>query len=520
MADYSTYTDVTTYTTLTWSAPDTDGESPSYATIDYETTLSGTAGTTLETLTFTDPYNEPARYLPPLTQLHVFTITTHGSSEAALSTSDLQSLSASSSSPVVYRSNTVAASSSQPNVSTWHSASLTTSSPTSNASVWDSATAQILASSSTAPTSAPSPQPSISNVHSARTFSSGALAGIAGACAMCGALLAFAVAWCIFRRRRRQLSMRASSTTRPETWQDGSSKHALSPDTMVECLKTSKARPLIESVLPAPMRDREVAHELCLLSVFIERHATSYFGSDVAQGQVHPEQRTETAQNLAQILDYDAPCRADAMVPLLANSATRVAAVRVLLAWAVLSNIELTSRPETTLLPPELAECMESMDDPTSEEEGTLPSWRRHRAMLMQTDRMLLLSKWRHISGALLQSRYGSGVVAPQDPRRRNIEALVADLNAVLEPYASSATVNDRVQDLRELINQGAHVGFAVFAQPTVWHFDWAGSTRRHAGGLVVYPALLLVGDDRGQRHGSPSLFHEEQVVAIDPAAL
>ena len=46
---------------------------------------------------------------------------------------------------------------------------------------------------------------------------------------------------------------------------------------------------------------------------------------------------------------------------LLQHGQTRAATLRHIIAWSILQNVRSSGAPETTLLPPEISECMSSM---------------------------------------------------------------------------------------------------------------------------------------------------------------
>lgn len=65
------------------------------------------------------------------------------------------------------------------------------------------------------------------------------------------------------------------------------------------------------------------------------------------------------------------------------------------------------------------------------------------------------------------------------------------------------------------MISQGAMFGYTVFSQPSTWKFEWAASSSSRSGGggagvtmateeIVVFPAFVKVGDEKGQRLKSP----------------
>jgi hypothetical protein len=125
-----------------------------------------------------------------------------------------------------------------------------------------------------------------------------------------------------------------------------------------------------------------------------------------------------------------------------------------------------------------------------------------------------MVSKWRQITANLLQRTYGSSSIPPNDARMTNIQELVRRLDAILIRYASS-TGKDRQSNLEELIKRGARFGYTLFSQPTEWTFDWEGDGNAK-NELVVFPALVQVGDDEGLRLRKQLKFTDHQTIVVD----
>jgi len=64
---------------------------------------------------------------------------------------------------------------------------------------------------------------------------------------------------------------------------------------------------------------------------------------------------------LDDILRPESPIGLKKLSDLLQNDRTRAASLRHVIAWSILQNIKSSGAPETTLLPPEISECMSSM---------------------------------------------------------------------------------------------------------------------------------------------------------------
>ncbi|KAF7196677.1 hypothetical protein HII31_02047 [Pseudocercospora fuligena] len=87
-----------------------------------------------------------------------------------------------------------------------------------------------------------------------------------------------------------------------------------------------------------------------------------------------------------------------------------------------------------------------------------------------------------------------------EDPRQFNIAQLAKDLDDVLRFFASSDD-KGRVENMTEIIRQGAYVGYVLFVQPTTWSFEWEEAGHSE---LVVFPALVQLSDEHGRPRARP----------------
>jgi len=124
----------------------------------------------------------------------------------------------------------------------------------------------------------------------------------------------------------------------------------------------------IDSKLPPPMQDRDIEGQFSRIGTAIMNHAQSYFAPGSAQ-----QSRNLDAAAVAQLdraLGPSSPINGQTLASMLSNPRSRVAAARFLLGWTILESIRPTTMPEYTLLPPELAECMQTMTLSYHEHEG------------------------------------------------------------------------------------------------------------------------------------------------------
>ena len=149
---------------------------------------------------------------------------------------------------------------------------------------------------------------------------------------------------------------------------DGDSKN---PNMAMLPLTGTDSGAILDSKLPPATQDRDITGDFSRLSTVIKNHAHSYYGTSGTQLQ---KGDTISGRNAHQLLGSDALIDARTLSSLLANSRSRLAAVRYIIAWTIIRNIELSGPPETTLLPPELAECMQAMSSSSSDPDSELPS--------------------------------------------------------------------------------------------------------------------------------------------------
>jgi hypothetical protein len=114
----------------------------------------------------------------------------------------------------------------------------------------------------------------------------------------------------------------------------------------------------IESALPPPKQDSDISGDFSKLCGVIKNHAQSYYRS----GEATSGEATEIRSQLAELLKDGSTLDPDEGAMLLSTPKSAVPAVRILLAWMILQNIQPSADPELNLLPPELVECTAGMD--------------------------------------------------------------------------------------------------------------------------------------------------------------
>ena len=123
-----------------------------------------------------------------------------------------------------------------------------------------------------------------------------------------------------------------------------------------------------------------------------------------------------------------------------------------------------------------------------------------------------LFSKWKTISGTLLQQRY-SQQPNGNDPREASIAEALTSSELVLRPFVNpSIDTNVRRRNLEGIMRRAAQYAFLMFSQPSSFIFDYTRTG--HPDGLVVFPALLITVNDEGKKLSPPRVLSEKEVVA------
>ncbi len=105
-----------------------------------------------------------------------------------------------------------------------------------------------------------------------------------------------------------------------------------------------------------------------------------------------------------------------------------------------------------------------------------------------------MFSKWKTITGALLQQRYGRQ--RQDSSRAQSFQNTISSLDVILAPFVkSSVDGGQRHKNLEMILTRAANLAFLLFAQPGSFRFDFAS----HRGRLTVFPALVQSVSDQGQ---------------------
>jgi hypothetical protein len=122
-----------------------------------------------------------------------------------------------------------------------------------------------------------------------------------------------------------------------------------------------------------------------------------------------------------------------------------------------------------------------------------------------------LFSKWKVISGTLLQQKYGHQL-DENDPRGESIAQALAAAEPILHPFINpSIDMNARRRNLEGIMRRAAQFAFLLFSQPGSFQFDYTGTGQ--SGSLLVFPALLQTVNDEAEPISPPRVLSEKEAV-------
>lgn len=336
----------------------------------------------------------------------------------------------------------------------------------------------------------------------------GAVAGAAIGSLIAGALIAGLIMWFCLRKTRKSRHGRDQE----------SSMLALVPGQekgpAANVLSLASASPVsrdVSGILPQPLEDEAISSGFSGIGVAIKNHVQSFY---------HSSRVSPALLDLddLQRLGSDLPLSTGTLSTLLGNTDTREVALRFCIGWIVVSRMQLSSSPNSTLLPPQIADFFSSMAI------GNHASQREYLFLVVlsvadnHVAQTTYLAHWRGLTAELLHSTYGKNSFTTSDPRLRSIENAINALDGILLPFADSRMANtQRMQNLREILKRAATFAYTLFSQPSTYEFDWQGQQQGGLSeGLCVFPAFVQVTDESGEAVRPPRVLSEAIVRSLD----
>ncbi|CAI9628657.1 hypothetical protein GT037_001948 [Alternaria burnsii] len=363
--------------------------------------------------------------------------------------------------------------------------------PTNNAATPNSTPTPSQSSGSVLNT-ASSVQPTVTSQPSAKNSSdglgAGVVAGVAVGCLAAGALIAGLVLWFCWRRKR----VSKAQYSQADTYASASHEKGFSTNTIP--LTGQRHAATLGRGLPQPLEDKAISGDVSKISNAIKNHVQSYYHtSQVNPGLIDYDDLQALGSNLS--------ISVGTLTTLLGNAATREIALRFIIAWVVISKVQPSKDPSKTLLPSEVADCYQAISagDRSFQDQASLTA------------------RWRVMTAELMQSSYVRNPFSPSDSRHASIQATLATLDNVLQPYADTRMNNgERKRNLEELLKRAALFAFTLFSQPSAWEFEWQDEQGVTSGELCIFPALVQVADETGQSVNPPRPFSEAVVRRLD----
>ncbi|KAB5536393.1 hypothetical protein GE09DRAFT_1176388 [Coniochaeta sp. 2T2.1] len=311
----------------------------------------------------------------------------------------------------------------------------------------------------------------------------GAVVGAAVGCLIAGLLLGFLIAWCLSKRKRKQLYDDAYSPP-PAT---ESKAYDPPPQPPLQPLPIQdKASVQLNQFLLDALPDKELAAELHALGTLIQQHVENSYHLQ----PVRVNSRA-LASSLTQLgLDEGGSLAPDDVVTLALDPKTRHIALQHVISKVVFTSVDVRSRSRLSTLPAPMAAFLLS-----------IPSQGHHGDSDIQAS-SLALSRWRVLSAFLLHPNRSQrtplpasdAAIAPQ------VKSLANALDVFLAPFVLGP---DRQKShLEAAIAECTKFGYVLLSQPSEWTFVHVPDRLGQAA--VVCAGLVKLSNKDGRRYGSP----------------
>ncbi|KAI1333539.1 hypothetical protein F5Y15DRAFT_404915 [Xylariaceae sp. FL0016] len=321
------------------------------------------------------------------------------------------------------------------------------------------------------PTETLAPQPNASS-----GLNTGAIAGIAVATALVGAVIGAAIIFLFLRRR---------NTKRPQpeyiSMYNGQEKDISGIGT------TDKLR-LHEFLLDAKP-DNELGAELRSLGHLIQQHVENNyhlqpFGD--AASLIEPLSMLGMGNNTSIPIEQIAMLAADPR--------TRYHTIQHVIAQVTFPSITMEGISPVSLLPPTVSKFR-----------SLIPPTENHRGSRQAVE--VALTRWRQLSAFLLHSNRSdrTPLKPTEDVNTQQAQDLAVTLGRFLRPFVAGNRddMYEQENHLREVIVECAAFGYVLFSQPSEYHLRFDNGGRQN--GIVVCPGLDRVSDEDGRRYPPPA---------------
>lgn len=315
--------------------------------------------------------------------------------------------------------------------------------------------------------------------------SGGAVAGAAIGCLIAGALIGALICFLLYRRRLRKQAPISYESHLPYNGEHKSGATAVA--TSVPAAAGSN----IDALLPQPVDDDTMTKELSKIRDNIKNHVQSYYHFQPVNAPID----TSMLAGLATATNISAA----ALAGLIANPATRSDALRLYVAWAVLSKFEGGGQP--SLLPAGIPALLDNMSGKASDPSEYTTQLRNIDFSDREPAKSSLFSKWKVLTGTLL------GANANAHPQSRS--QIIDSMDAVLGPFLQPGfDLGRRRDNLEMVLSRAAKLALLLFSQPGSFRMDFVGG---RPDVFVVFPGLVQVVGDQGQALSRPRVLSEKE---------
>jgi hypothetical protein len=205
-----------------------------------------------------------------------------------------------------------------------------------------------------------------SGTGSSNGLSTGRAAGLAIGCLFAGVIITALITALLLARRKRKSTAPTRPQRRSSTAEDGVDKRFSS--TVMRHVSKSSPNPAFEALLAKPLPEDELVALYARLRGLISDHANGYLGDQNRSFVRRPD--PSFIQRLEALVGPQSIIPALRLATMLLDRRTQTGGLRYLFAWTILENVKSSGAPETTLLPPEISECMSSMAGLSNDNKG------------------------------------------------------------------------------------------------------------------------------------------------------
>jgi hypothetical protein len=202
---------------------------------------------------------------------------------------------------------------------------------------------------------------------SSNGLSTGQAAGLAIGCLFLGVVITAIAAWLLARWKRNRTELSERPQRRSSTTENGVDKRFSS--TVMHQIGKSSLTPNFDALLARPLPEDELLALYTRLRGIISDHANGYISDQNRSFVRRPD--PSFIQRLEVLVGPQSVIPALRLATMLLDRRTQAGALRFLFAWTILENIRSSGAPETTLLPPEISECMSSMAGLSNDNKGS-----------------------------------------------------------------------------------------------------------------------------------------------------